>query len=172
MKNKNGFSLLELVVAIFLLAITLGVGILIIAQHLNVIKKANEIMIATTLTQYAIEDARNMDFPPVYYDRLLSEITSPYGSAEFVSVVPSNPSSSPGRNMTPPGFQNNYIVYRYIIAYNSSGVSFQLTSANYDNGSSPAGPTNLQIIVYVLRAANPSYIILTTTTYMSRNGLF
>ncbi|MCM8821654.1 MAG: hypothetical protein NC831_02420 [Candidatus Omnitrophica bacterium] len=66
---KKGFSVLELVVAVFLLTIVIGTGLLIIAGNLNIMKKSNEILIASAIAQYHIEIVKTIDFPPVCSDR-------------------------------------------------------------------------------------------------------
>ncbi len=66
---KKGFSILELVVAIFLITIVAGTGLLIIAANLNLVKRSNEILIASTILQYYTEKVKAIDFPPVCADR-------------------------------------------------------------------------------------------------------
>ncbi|MCX7705728.1 MAG: prepilin-type N-terminal cleavage/methylation domain-containing protein [bacterium] len=66
---KKGFSLLELVVAIFLITIVIGTGLLIIAANLNVMQKANEILLASAIARYYVESVKTIDFPPIFADR-------------------------------------------------------------------------------------------------------
>lgn len=66
---KKGFSILELVVAIFLITIVIGTGLLIIAANLNLMEKSNQILLASAVAQYYIESVKTIDFPPVCADR-------------------------------------------------------------------------------------------------------
>ena len=52
MVKKKGFSLLEMIVAIFLVAVVIGTVLLLMASNLNVINKANEIMISNAPVSY------------------------------------------------------------------------------------------------------------------------
>ena len=67
--KKKGFTILELVIAIFLLAVVIGTALLIMASNLNVIDKSNDIVVANALIQHTVEDIYNIEYPPVYYDR-------------------------------------------------------------------------------------------------------
>jgi type II secretory pathway pseudopilin PulG len=175
--KSSGLTFLEVILAITLLAIVLGGGLILIGHNMIIIKNAEETMVATALTQYAIQDARNMDFPPVYYDRLANELSNeflpnpPY-TDEFVSSPPADKASAilaGGRNITPLKFQNDYSVIRYIIAYGSNGVPLNLTSlgpTNYENYA-----MELEIIVYVIQKPENN-IVSQDVTYMSRNGAF
>jgi type II secretory pathway pseudopilin PulG len=166
--KSSGLTFLEVILAITLLAIVLGGGLILIGHNMIIIKNAEETMVATALTQYAIQDARNMDFPPVYYDRLANELKS--FPNEFIPSLqyanPINPTYKQyGRNITPLKFQNDYSVIRYIIAYGSNGVPFQMTTSNENYAM------ELEIIVYVIQKPENN-IVSQDVTYMSRNGAF
>ncbi|MCM8761964.1 MAG: type II secretion system GspH family protein, partial [Candidatus Omnitrophica bacterium] len=53
-RKAKGFTVLELVVAIFLIAIVIGTVLLIMSANLNIIDKANDILVANALAQYTI----------------------------------------------------------------------------------------------------------------------
>lgn len=182
MKNNKGLTFLEVILAITLLAMVLGGGLILIGHNMIIMKKASELMVSTALTQYAIQDARNMDFPPVYYNRLYNEINnefitgSPY-TYEFISSPQyANPFKYPndGRNMTPPKYFDDWTVERYIIAYGSSGnillpptpPTTQAQISNYENSA-----MELEVIVYVIQNKSDD-IVSQDITYMSRNGTF
>ena len=155
----KGFSLLELIIAIALIAIVIGGVLLLIAGNLNVMQKANEIMIATAMGQYQIESVKNIDFPPVYYDRQ-DDFGEKKNNESEITV-------GNGADFTPLEFSEKFKVERYVIGYDSSGnpiVNWE-TSTNYDQAML------LKIIVYVLRKKDNS-VILRTSTYISRNGLY
>ncbi len=169
--NNSGLTFLEVILAITLLAIVLGGGFVLIGHNMIIIKKANEIAVSTALTQYAIQDARNIDFPPVYYDRLAYELNN--FPNEFVLSLPADSVSAilaKGRNITPSKYFYDYTVQRYIIAYDSSGNPItpppSTSILNYENSA-----MELEIIVYVIQ--NKENIIDSQDiTYMSRNGAF
>ena len=158
MVKKNGFSLLELVVAIFLIAIVIGTVLLLLAGNLNVINKANEIMIANALAQYSIEEVKNIEFPPVYSDRqdyFGDEIT--YDSIVDVSFY---------SDWTPKEFKEKFKIIRFVQGYDSSGsLIIDFNNTKYDEAMI------LKIIVYVIRRKDGK-LILKTSTFVSRNGLY
>ncbi|HOM25945.1 MAG TPA: prepilin-type N-terminal cleavage/methylation domain-containing protein, partial [bacterium] len=113
MVNKNGLTLLEVLIAVFLMAIVIAGGLLLISGNLNVIKKANELTIATALLQYTIEDIKNIDFPPVYYDR-----QGNFGDeVETESIVDVNLYT----DYTPVFYKNDYRIIRFVQGLDSSG---------------------------------------------------
>jgi len=170
--KKNGFTVLELVVAIFLIAVVIGVVLLIMAANLNVIDKANEILVANALAQYTIEDVKNIEFPPVYYDR-----QSRFGDR------PSKANPSPPPNIiykgpdevdpvvdggdwtpTPEEIQDKYIVRRYDFRYDGSGnLLADATQSDTDMAM------NHRVDVYVLRKRDNTEI-LKDYIIISRDG--
>jgi len=98
MTAQAGFSILELVVSIFILAVVIGTGMLLIAANLNLMTKSNDIMIATALAQYESENIRNIDFPPVYSDRTADTPTGDYPPRISDSQPPSYNAGSPNAN--------------------------------------------------------------------------
>jgi len=156
--KKSGFSVLELVIAIFLIAVVIGVTLLLIAGNLNIIYKSNELMIATALAQYSMEEVKNIDFPPVYYDRqdyFGDEIQ--YDSIVDVSYY---------GDYTPEDFKDKFRIIRFVQGYDSSGqIIADFDSTKYDDAML------LKVIVYILRKKDNS-VILKNTLYISRNGLY
>ena len=161
MVKKKGFSLLEMIVAIFLIAVVIGTVLLLMAANLNVISKANEIMISNALAQYSIEEVKNIEFPPVYSDR------QDYFGDEIgyeTEIDLTNP--DPDANFTPPEFADKFEVRRYVIGYNSSGnIIADFDNTKYDNAML------LKVIVYVLRKKD-NKVISKREIFISRNGLF
>ncbi|MCD6408589.1 prepilin-type N-terminal cleavage/methylation domain-containing protein [bacterium] len=155
---KRGFSLLELVIAIFLIAVVIGTVLLLLAANLNIINKANELMIANALVQYSIEEVKNIDFPPVYADRqdyFGDEIT--YDSIVDVSFY---------SDWTPKEFKEKFKIIRFVQGYDSSGsLIIDFNNTKYDEAMI------LKIIVYVIRRKDGK-LILKTSTFVSRNGLY
>jgi len=98
MTAQAGFSILELVVSIFILAVVIGTGMLLIAANLNLMTKSNDIMIATALAQYESENIRNIDFPPVYSDRTADTPIGDYPPRISDSQPPSYNAGSPNAN--------------------------------------------------------------------------
>ena len=168
-KEDGGFSLLEMVVAIFLIAIVLGTVLLLMAANLNVLDKANDIMIANALSQYTIEDVRNIEFPPVYYnrqgrfgDRIADGGTAPPYKEHF-EIDPVND----GGDWTPEPqeLRDKFIVRRYNFRYNMLGEFIDGTG--YDTEIT----MKHRVDVYVLRKQDKS-LILRDTVVISRDGLF
>jgi len=154
----KGFSLLELIISIALIAIVIGAVLLLIAGNLNVMQKANEIMIATAMGQYQLESVKNIDFPPVYYDRQ-DDFGEKKNNESAINDVGN------GADFTPLEFSEKFKVERYVIGYDSSGNNLDWSSSSYDDAML------LKIIIYVLREKDNS-VILRTSTYISRNGLY
>ena len=164
----KGFTILELVVAIFLIAIVLGTVLLLMAANLNVMDKANDLLVANALKQYTFEDVRNIDFPPVYYDR-----QGQFGDRPLIAVPPPiyklpaevDPVTDPG-DWTPLEFQDKYIIRKYNFRYGVDGVFL-------DGTTLPDTDLTMmhRIDVYVLRKKDNS-VILTDSLFISRDGLF
>ena len=162
--KKSGFSLLELVIAIFLISIVIGATLLLIAGNLRIIHRANEMMVATALAQYNMEEIKNFDFPPVYYDKqgFFGDRPAAGTYKEPDEIDPIND----GIDRTPEEFKDKFIVKRFDFRYDSSG--------NFLDGSIPndTDKTMLhRVDIYILRKKDNS-VILKNTLYISRNGLY
>ena len=163
---KKGLTLIEVVVAIFLVAGVIATGLLLLSGNLNVIKKANELTIANALMQYSIEEVKNIDFPPVYYDRLKNQTT--YGkiadeiTEDSLLYIDSNPPVY--TDFTPEQYKADYRIIRFVRGYDGSG-QILVPPINYDNAMA------LEFIVYVLRKRG-NQVLLKQTIYRSRDGLY
>jgi len=165
MVKKKGFSLLEMIVAIFLMAVVIGTVLLLMASNLNVINKANEIMISNALAQYSIEEVKNIEFPPVYSDRqdyFGKEITDE-GSIDIT-----NPDLD--ADFTPPEFADKFEIRRYNISYLSDGTIVD-TNATESQQTYNDKSFIRKVIVYVLRKRDNA-VISKREIYISRNGMF
>jgi len=163
---KKGLTLIEVVVAIFLVAGVIATGLLLLSGNLNVIKKANELTIANALMQYSIEEVKNIDFPPVYYDRLKDQTT--YGKiadeVETDSLYYINYNPPVYTDFTPEQYKADYRIIRFVRGYDGSG-QILVPPINYDNAMA------LEFIVYVLRKRG-NQVLLKQTIYRSRDGLY
>jgi prepilin-type N-terminal cleavage/methylation domain-containing protein len=163
---KKGLTLIEVVIAIFLLAVVVATGLLLLSGNLNVLKKANELTIANALMQYSIEEVKNIDFPPVYYDRLKDQTT--YGKiadeVETDSLYYINNNPTVYTDFTPEQYKADYRVIRFVRGYDGSG-QILVPPINYDNAMA------LEFIVYVLRKRG-NQVLLKQTIYRSRDGLY
>jgi prepilin-type N-terminal cleavage/methylation domain-containing protein len=163
---KRGLTLIEVVVAIFLVAGVIATGLLLLSGNLNVIKKANELTIANALMQYSIEEVKNIDFPPVYYDRLKDQTT--YGKiadeVETDSLYYINYNPPVYTDFTPEQYKTDYRIIRFVRGYDGSGQILD-PPINYDNAMA------LEFIIYVLRKRG-NQILLKQTIYRSRDGLY
>ena len=162
--DKKGLTLIEVVIAIFLIAAVIATGLLLLSGNLNVIKKANELTIANALMQYSIEEIKNIDFPPVYYDRLKDQST--YGKIadeiEKDSIVDTYINFY--TDFTPEQYKPDYRVIRFVRGYNSSGQNLTIP-INYDEAM------GLEFIIYLLRRRG-NQILLKQTIFRSRDGLY
>ena len=165
--KKRGFTILEMVVAIFLIAIVLGTVLLLMAANLNVLDKANDLLVANALAQYTFEDVRNIDFPPVYYDRQGRFGDRPVSNLPPIYKLPAEVDPvTDGGDWTPAELIDKYIVKKYDFRYDFAGAPL----------SDPAvSDTDLAMMhrvdVYILRRKDSS-VILTDSIFISRDGLF
>ncbi len=158
MVKKKGFSLLEMIVAVFLIAVVIGTVLLLMAANLNVISKANEIMISNALAQYSIEEVKNIEFPPVYSDR-----QDYFGDEiQYDSIV----DISYYGDYTPDEFKDKFRIIRFVQGYYpNSQLIPDFNNTLYDEAM------KLKVIVYVLRKKD-NEVITKREVFISRNGLF
>lgn len=160
---KRGFSLLEIIVAIFLIAIVLATILMLMSANMNVISKANELMIANAIAQYTIEDVKNIEFPPVYYDRQASFGDRP-GNGSYKSPNEVDPKEE-GNNWVPSGFEKDFIVRKYDFRYSGDNSFFDGSTEN---------DTDLamyhQVDIYILRK-NDKYTVSKNSIIISRDGM-
>ncbi|MCM8772765.1 MAG: hypothetical protein NC926_04915 [Candidatus Omnitrophica bacterium] len=159
---KKGLTLIEVVISIFLIAAVIATGLLIISGNLNVIKKANELTIATALLQYTIEEVKNIDFPPIYYDRQRD-----FGDeVESESIIYINDNPCPYTDFTPESYRNDFRIIRFVQGKDGSGNLIQNFNENmYDNAMS------LEITIYILRRKG-NKVLLKHKIYRTRDGLY
>ena len=158
--NSRGFSLLELTIAIFIVAIVLGTVLLVIASNLGVVHRANEMMISSTLLQYQSEVTKNIEFPPVYVDR-----QDDFGTETRVE----NPLPGPGTTATdyaPSTYSANYRAYRYVTSFTADGkVDTMFDSTRYDSACM------LKLSLFVMRKKDPA-VVGQKIIYVSRSRLY
>jgi type II secretory pathway pseudopilin PulG len=148
MPVKAGFSILELVVAMFLLTIVVGTGLLIIAGNLNIMQKSNEMLLASAIAQYYIEMVNIIDFPPVYADRQ-SDYPQKISETDPLPQI-----SSPD-----PSFK----VYAGCVWYKSDGS--EATDTEIDK-------VVLRKIKLEVRRAKNDYLLLRMPVFITRNGIY
>lgn len=162
---KKGFTLIELVVSIFLIAVVLGTVLLLMAANLNIIAKANSIMIANALSQYALEDVRNIDLPPVYYDRQANFGDRVAGATGMYKPPADVDPETEGKNWVMQEFEDEYILKKYDFRYDAAGEFL------YDPTVSDTDLTmHHRVDVYVLDKQDNS-VILNNSITVSRDGL-
>jgi len=161
--KSAGFTMLELVVSIFLIAVVIGTVLLVMSANLNMIDKANDLLVANALKQYTFEDVFNIEFPPVYYDRQSRFGDRPISGTSYKTPDNINPRTD-GGDWTPEEMQDKYIVRRYDFRYDGSG-SF------LDGTTQPDADITMKhrIDVYVLRKRDRS-VILNDYIIISRDG--
>ncbi|MCK9266667.1 type II secretion system GspH family protein [bacterium] len=160
--SKRGFSLLEIIVAIFLIAVVLATILMLMSANMNVISKANELMIANALEQYTIEDVKNIEFPPIYCDRQASFGDRP-GNGTYKKPDEVDPEED-GDNWAPSGFEKDFIVRKYDFRYSWDNTFFDGSIVN---------DTDLtmyhQIDIYILRKKD-KYTVSKNSIIISRDG--
>jgi prepilin-type N-terminal cleavage/methylation domain-containing protein len=163
---KKGLTLIEVVIAIFLLAIVVATGLLLLSGNLNILKKANELTIATAIAQYMSEEIKSVDFPPIYWDKLKEQ--NVYGKladeiqTDSLFYINSNPPVY--TDFTPEQYKSDYRVIKFIRGYNIVGSQIYPIN-NYDD------VMRLEFIIYVLRKKG-NYVLVKQTIYRSRDGLY
>ncbi len=160
--TTTGFTLVEMVVAIFLIAVVLSGVLLLMAANLNVIDKANETMVANALLQYTLEEVRNIDFPPVHCDRQSSFGDRP-GNGTYKTPESINPVED-GNDWTPAEFSDRFIVKKYDFRYKWDGTFLDGTTANDTDNT-----MYHRVDVYILKRRGNS-IILQNSAIISRDG--
>lgn len=165
MEKNRGFTILELVVAIFLIAVVIGTALLIMAANLNVIDKANDILIANALAQYTIEDVKNIEFPPVYYDRQSSFGDRPLKDSNTYKSPDEVVPETDGNDWTPEELQDKYIVRRYNFRYGGNN-NFLSDTTQPDTDLTMMH----RVDIYVLRKRDKA-LILNDYIIISRDGL-
>ncbi|HPO52722.1 MAG TPA: prepilin-type N-terminal cleavage/methylation domain-containing protein [bacterium] len=148
---KKGFSILELVVAMFLLTIVVGTGLLIIAGNLNVMQKANEMLLASAVAQYCAESVKTIDFPPVYADRQL----------DFPKKISENAPLTSSYQVPAP--DPSFRVYMGCVWYKSDG------SEATDNETDLVVLRKVKIEV---RRPKDNYLLFSMPVFITRNGMY
>jgi type II secretory pathway pseudopilin PulG len=156
MTAQAGFSILELVVSIFILAVVIGTGMLLIAANLNLMTKSNDIMIATALAQYESENIRNIDFPPVYSDRTADDTPiGDYPPRISDSQPPSYNAGSPNAN---------YKILVGCVWFGGQGQEIT-DSTNTDS-------VVLRKVKIEIRRARDNALIYYLPLFITRNGMY
>lgn len=147
MVNK-GLTILELVVAIFLITVAVGTGLLIIAGNLNVMQKSNEMLIASAIAQYHIELVKTIDFPPVYSDR----------QSEFPKKISEGDNLSVESSIIP-----DFKVYMGCVWYKADGTEASVTETD---------KVMLRKIKIEVRRSKDNYPIISMPIFITRNGVY
>ena len=153
--EKRGFSLLEMIIAISIIAVVIAFSLVAMGTGLQLTKKTEALILATSIAQYEIDYARNIPFPPTTNDR----------QSEFTS--------SPRDGTDPPDsgkWCDGDIICN---GTNYKDLEFQVACIRYDKdgvSTSSDNETMLRKIKVFVRRKSDEQIILTTSTYISRNG--
>ncbi|NLG11484.1 MAG: prepilin-type N-terminal cleavage/methylation domain-containing protein [Elusimicrobia bacterium] len=168
--KKKGFTILELVIAIFLLAVVIGTALLIMASNLNVIDKSNDIVVANALIQHTVEDIYNIEYPPVYYDRqddfgdrpLDEDDNDLYKEPEDIDLLTDGDDHMPAD--FPDEIKNKYILKKYDFRYDDNDLLTDATDGDTDK------TVKHRIDIYVLRKSDKA-VLLEEHILISRDGL-
>lgn len=135
-----GFTLLEMVIAMFIIAIVIAFSLLLLGDGLRKSVKANVVLTASALAQYEIDRVKNIAFPPTTDDR----------QSEFND-----------RTESEYDYNSDYDVQVLNDSYSSWGTL--ISDTNYD----AAMIRKIEVNVYKTGETDP---LVTLTTYISRNG--
>jgi len=149
---KKGFSILELVVAMFLLTIVVGTGLLIIAGNLNVMQKANEMLLASAVAQYYVESVKTIDFPPVYADRQSDYPKKMNEEDTLLDTQYLVPSPDP-----------SFKVYMGCVWYKYDGSEATNTETEL---------VALRKVKIEVRRAKDNYLLFSMPVFITRNGIY
>jgi prepilin-type N-terminal cleavage/methylation domain-containing protein len=153
---RRGFSLLELIIAIFILGMVLATFLLLMAHSMNIVQRSNEAAIATALAQYQEEFIQNIDFPSTYWNR-----GNLYGTR--VASEPYNPAAIGTNAGLAPEFVDNYTVRRFSVGYTAAG--------NITVNEDETMRRRVDIFVWKKRGQNGFYrLIQRSSVYRTRNG--
>jgi hypothetical protein len=140
-------------------------GFLIISGNLNITKKAILLTIGNSLMQYSIEEIKNIDFPPIYYDKLKNSKVADESETDIISLQ----NIDSYTDFTPEKYKPDYRIIRLVQAYDISGnlilptpddVSYYYDTAMY-----------LKFTIYILRKRD-NQVLLKETIYRVRDGLY
>jgi len=160
---KKGLSLVEVVVAIFLLASIFATGFLIISGNLNITKKAILLTIGNSLMQYSIEEIKNIDFPPIYYDKLKNSKVADESETDIISLQ----NIDSYTDFTPEKYKPDYRIIRLVQAYDISGnLIWPISDVSYYDTA-----MYLKFTIYILRKRD-NQVLLKETIYRVRDGLY
>jgi len=147
--SARGFSLLEMVVAIFLIAIVLAFSLAVMGRGMGVSAKSNDLTVATAITEEEMERIKNIPFPPTTIDRQDAYVDKNIQDAE-------------------PPYNNDFQIEVSNTSYLATDFteipdSDEMTIENLNN-------TMLRRIVVNVYRKRDSVKLVTFYTYIARNG--
>jgi len=151
--KNSGFSLLEMIIAMSIIAIVIAFSLALMGDGMRRVVKANELLTATALAQYEVDRVKNIAFPPTTIDKLADrdEYAKKKGNISYNA-----------------NFQvevKDFLYDRngsYIVTCDDPAVP--PTQAQYDD-------TMIRKITVDIYRKKDDAKIVTLTTYISRNGV-
>ena len=156
--NKRGYTLMEVVLAVMVVAIAVSATLLIMSKLMSYTgHKGNAIVLSTAVavSQYALDDIRDIPFPPFGNNNPPDLSTGDYNGTNYIDY-PINP---------------EYKFTRGITAADFNGTETPVQSGEYYdsvNADSLAGCRNLLKVTVCVYKNGRMY--LKTVTYKARNG--
>lgn len=152
--RRRGFTLLEVIIAIFLVGVVLATVVLIVAANVRALQRAEEVTVASALARSQVEEIRNIDFPPVFHDLQSQFGESPVGQPGSGTI-----------DYTPAQFASRFKVERFVVGYAADGTEVDLGRDGFDSADL------LRVVVYVLRRKDHA-VLVKTVAHVSRNSLY
>ncbi|MCK4437327.1 type II secretion system protein [bacterium] len=140
-RGDSGFTLLEMVIAMSIIAIVLAFSLMLMGDGMRKAVKANTIVTAAALAQYEIDRVKNIAFPPTTDDR----------QDEFNDT-----------DQDPYPYDSDYRVEVLNDSYDAGG-SGPISDTSYD----ATMIREITVNVYKTGSSDP---LVTLTTYVARNG--
>ena len=142
---RKGFSLLEMVIAIFIIAVVLAFSLAAMGRGMTVSAKSNDLTIATAIAEQEMARVKNIAFPPTTADR-----QSDFNDKGYPLPVDAEPP-----------YNNDFKVQVLNDSYDSTMTL--LSDTDYDN-------TMLRKITVNVYRKRDNVRLVAFTTYISRNG--
>ena len=151
-RNK-GFTLLEMVIAIFIIAVVLAFSLIAMGKGMGLSAKSSDMAIATAIAEQEMARVKNIPFPPTTVDR----------PGDFSNRGDTDPPVPLTYFDAYPPYNNDFQVSVSNDSYDAAVIPTLLLDANHDN-------TMLRKITINVYRKRDNAKLVTLYTYIARNG--